>query len=414
MKQTKTIIALSLGLILGIGSPLYAQTRSQQNTAKRINDVFNKQNNETQTSTAPKNNPPENSQEDQQSISNKSTPPSSNPSEQNTGNEFSGSHDIQNGNSNNTGSTAPSKKKTLDDAILFVEKFINDEGIDTEWSGEDRSINFKDPQKGTLFWITFDDNNKNPEGKYLYTLHTQSIRPRPDKNEEKVAENLIYAANYITQNAPYKAIYKEDDRGGKIELIYPIYASNPEDFCNVLFLLTETMKDPKQLFEKGIEEGKEINDALHYKWQYQTDNKKVIPGDKDQLKSTIKINNIQVKGSRYENGQLEDRIGYGNNMQRSLFDYITPKIEYEFTGDKNNGPKGWQLEIQLIDPSGKVCVYDEKLNYTEKAYVPFSKKGEFDLPKIGSKGYSWDTGLYEIKIFENGKEIKGVKFYVDE
>lgn len=309
------------------------------------------------------------------------------------------------GSSNTKGSPKGVISKELDKAISTLEDLINNDGIDTEFDESDGSLNFRD-RKGNLFWITFAEPDEN--GVVLYTLHQQSIRP--EKGDD-VKENLIYAAEYMTANSPYQSYYVEDSKGGKIEMTFPVYAATPEGYYSGLSAMQKTMSGAKELYQAGLKAGKEYNDKLHYEWSNEVGSKTVMEVPKGNEEATIEIKKVDFKALG-KPGKENEEV----SLTESEMVYLIPEITFmPIVDDPKKLPEGATIAVQIIDPDKNTMVYDVHSDYTQMDYIPIknAKEQTAVLPRIGNGDTKlWKSGLYEIRIFENGQEIFNYQFPV--
>lgn len=309
------------------------------------------------------------------------------------------------GNSNTKVTPKGEISKELDKVISTLENLINNDGIDTEFDGSDGSLNFRD-RKGNLFWITFAEPDEN--GVVLYTLHQQSIRP--EKGDD-VKENLIYAADYMTANSPYQSYYVEDSKGGKIEMTFPVYAATPEGYYSGLSAMQKTMSGAKELYQAGLKAGKEYNDKLHYEWSNEVGSKTVMEVPKGNEEATIEIKKVDFKALG-KPGKENEEV----SLTESEMVYLIPEITFmPIVDDPKKLPEGATIAVQIIDPDKNTMVYDVHSDYTQMDYIPIknAKEQTAVLPRIGNGDTKlWKSGLYEIRIFENGQELFNYQFPV--
>lgn len=309
------------------------------------------------------------------------------------------------GNSNTKVTPKGEISKELDKVISTLEDLINYDGIDTGFDGSDGSLNFRD-RWGNLFWITFTEPDE--KGVVLYTLHQQSIRP--EKGDD-VKENLIYAADYMTANSPYQSYYVEDSKGGKIEMTFPVYAATPEGYYSGLSAMQKTMLGAKDLYKEGLNAGKEYNDKLHYEWSNEVGSKTVMDAPKGNEEATIEITKVDFKALG-KPGKENEEV----SLTESEMVYLIPEITFmPIVDDPKKLPEGATIAVQIIDPDKKTMVYDVHSDYTQMDYIPIknAKEQTAVLPRIGNGDTKlWKSGLYEIRIFENGQEIFNYQFPV--
>lgn len=307
------------------------------------------------------------------------------------------------------------EKRQLNDLSKIIDQvqyLLNMDGIDTEFDENDGSLNFQDG-KGTLNWITFSTPEK--DGVTLYTLHIQSLRP---KGGEDVKENMIYAADYITKKSPYQAYYVEDSKGGKIEFTFPVYASSPEEFYSVLKNMQKDLETRNQLYAEGYAEGKKYNDLLQQEWQNNIGAKRRIPTSSLQRDNSIKIENIDFKAVSLQGKSYITTQDYNPSVDKSKLQFLVPRLTFTPTSqDPKDVPTGCQVAMKLIGPDGKTIVYDESADYTQMEYVPIKgvKEQTFEFTPIGTdKSNVWESGMYKIELFENGKPLYKYQFVVQD
>lgn len=296
-----------------------------------------------------------------------------------------------------------------------VKNYLTRQGFTVEIDDTDNSVMFR--QQDILYWITF-QGERGGNG-VLYTLHRRPIKLRADKDDDDAAnrknEVAIIAANTLNRTMKYKTFVKDC----RVDFVFPMYASTPQEYIKQLRDVLESMLNIKKEFTQAFDRSKSVADSIHKFWN-QNDTARVILPQKQSAKElktvNIKINKVSI-GSANSNSVDSDReliVPFDGILQSRNCQYIVERlsISAESTGECVIG-------VKIFNPQGKFLAPTKEAVYTVELPIEV-KKGkkdmEIEMPGFGTTDSNfWKPGVYRMEIYENGRLLrKDVVFNISE
>ena len=293
-------------------------------------------------------------------------------------------------------------------------QYLTSIGIANDIDKKDNSVNFlqRENRDDVLYWVTFESvGNAN----ILYTLHRRPIKMEStestaEKNARRI-EIASLAVNYMNANNPFKAYVN----GNKVEFVYPILASSPDDYAKVFKKALESMKNAKKSYDACHERAKIKTDSIHNYWTENNPNTIVVK--QNGSAATQQSNNLTISSVEFRNVNDKNTVisDYGQSIRKSELQFIQPQVTIKATS------KGvYHIGVVIITPDGKTLVPSNDTKRTILTTTEVDKKDKaIDLGIFGAKGGKlsndkdlWQAGEYQVIFYENDREIKRTSFNV--
>lgn len=286
-----------------------------------------------------------------------------------------------------------------------VVAYLKSVGIPSDIDSKDNSVNFL--RNKVLYWITFDGSNAG----ITYTLHRRPIKMEstkadPDKNARRI-EIARIATNLMNARNPYKSFVN----GNRVEFVYPILASSPQAYTQVLSRLISSFDNVETDYKYNYDKAKHIADSIHTYWSENDTSYQTVPQKVNRVLTSG--NNLHITDAFFRNISANgtEISGYDKNIRKSEAQFVQPAVVVY--GD-NKGV--YRLGVQIKTPKGKILrpSSNSKMTIITPIDVTTNKKGKMmELDMFGvSDGTLWEAGDYQVTFFEDERPIKTTTFTI--
>lgn len=287
-------------------------------------------------------------------------------------------------------------------AQMAVKNYLTKQGYTSQIDDKDNSVNFR--FNNSLFYVTFEETGSG----ILYTLHRTAIKfeQGPSDANARRLENATVAANYLNGHYPYKTYVN----GNRVDFVYPVFATSPEDYIKAFPTLLKSMTNIKENFDRYYKVAKTRNDSIHQFWARNDTSVIVVPQQKVQGANTPPSLTVSgVPDFRIIDANGAVLTNYGESIRKSELKYIQPSITLTAT------KKGtYHIGVVIIAPNGKTLVPNMRDNRTIITTKEIDKKPTtVELDSFGSPdGKFWEAGEYKVIFYEGNNILKETSFNV--